>query len=1012
MASLFGREAEIERAERALANAKAGHGSLLLVRGEAGIGKSSIARELAARAEASGVRVLWGRCWEAGGAMPYWPWVQVFRGLGRNPFEHVTREQGAGADSQQQRFRLFDEATRELTASAAEQPLAILLDDLHAADLPSLFLLLFLARQLPAAPIFVLGAARAVEARMSPELVELLAKIGREGEEIALPRLTRDAVAAWVVARTGPNARGNDVFERTEGNPLFIEEVLRVGKLSAHEPVSDGIRSVIDEHLRKLSADERELLGAASVFGREFGSYELAAVVSSNHDAVLECTRRACELGVIDAVDPVRFQFTHILLRDRLHETLPARTRSELHWKAGIHAEAHGFDAALVAHHLLEGAGAGDADKAAASALTAAEQALGRLAFEAVILLAERGLALLGAARSPLVCSLEIVCGEALMRSGSIERGRTHCVRAADLAAELGCAEEQGRAALVYGSEVVGAPIVDPVMVRLLEAGLAAAGSGDSALAAKLSARLAAALIPPPNDEALQRMQVMASAAQAMARRIGDPETLLYVGEYCRQGVGYVMPSEERFALTRQTVRLAQQLDQRLTLIKVGPSYAVSLLERGFRVEADEALANVIELSAALDYPQSRWRLPMLQAGFALFTSQFDDAERLADQALALAEATGVPSALIEWASQRVALAVASAEPARIAPYAPRLLSIFERSPWMRPHRAWVLGAIGRRDEAIACLRAGVAMHVGFPTLLITADACALLEDRESATRIAERIEQWSYGNNFFWGSVAGYVHGPTARSLGDLARLRGRPAEARGHYEAAIELCRRVGAKPLLALSLAALERLNAEEGVTPVIAVPSGRTEARPFSLRREGDVWAVEGAPGAAFRLKHSKGLAYLNELLAQPGKELHVLSLIGIEHRAGDAGPVLDARAKAEYQTRLESLEDQISEAEGFGDHERANRAREEVDALASQLAGAVGLGGRDRRAASRRRASPHQRAAAAQRRHRERRPVRRRARALARSRREDGHVLLVYAHLARFWLAVPRPPPGR
>ena len=824
--SLFGREAELERAKRALAGAKAGNGSLLLLRGEAGIGKSSLARELAALAETSGVRVLWGRCWEVGGAMPYWPWVQVFRGLGLNPFERVTREQGAGVDSQQERFRLFDEATRELTVSATEQPLAILLDDLHAADLPSLFLLLFLARQLSSAPILVLGTARAVEARMSPELVELLAKIGREGEEIALPRLTRDAVAAWVVARTAPHASADDVFERTEGNPLFIEEVLRVGKRSAHEPVSDGIRAVIDEHLRKLSADERELLGAASVLGREFSSYELAAVVSSDHDAVLECVRRACELGVLDAVDPMRFQFTHILLRDRLHETLPARTRSELHWKAGIHAEARGSDAALIAHHLLEGAGAGDADKAAASALAAAERALGRLAFEAAVHLAERGLALLGAARVPLVCGLEILCGEALMRSGSIERGRAHCVRAAELAAELGCAEEQARAALVYGSEVVGAPIVDPVMVRLLETALEAAGSGDSMLAAKLSARLAAALIPPPSDEALRRIQAMASSSQAMARRLGDAETQLYVGEYGRQGVGYSIPSEERFALTRQTMRLAQQLDQRLTLIKVGPSYAVSLLERGFRAEADEALTNVIELAAALDYPQSRWRLPMLQAGFALFTGRLDDAERLADQALAMAEATGVPAAQIEWAGQRLALAIATAEPARIAPHAPRLLSIFERSPWTRPHRAWVLGAIGRRDEAIASLRAGVAMHIGFPTLLITADACTLLEDRESATRIAERIEQWSFGNNFFWGSVAGYVQGPTARSLGDMARLRGRRAEARSHYEAAIELCRRVGAKPLLALSMAALERLNAEETVTE--AVDAGEMRA----------------------------------------------------------------------------------------------------------------------------------------------------------------------------------------
>lgn len=419
--------------------------------------------------------------------------------------------------------------------------------------------------------------------------------------------------------------------------------------------------------------------------------------------------------------------------------------------------------------------------------------------------------------------------------------------------------------------------------------------------------------------------------------------------------MGYLMPSEERFALIRESMELATQLDQRLTSIKVGPSYAVSLLERGFRAEADAALTTVMELTAALDYPQSRWRLPMLRAGFALFDGRLDDAERLADEALALAGAARTPTAQTEWAAQRVALAIASSEPASIARHAARLLPILERSPWLRPYRAWVLGALGRRDDAIISLRAAVVMPIGFPTLLITADACTLLQDCESAARLDELLEHRSCGNNFFWGAAAGSAQGPTARVRGDLARLLGRRAEARRHHQAAIELCSRVGAKAFLDLSSSALARLNAEEHMeassASELVTRTAHVQARPFSLRREGDVWAIEGARGAAFRLKHSKGLAYLNELLAHPNKEVHVLSLIGIEHRAGDAGPVLDVRAKAEYQLRLEGLADQIAEAEAFGDLERANRAREEVDAIASQLAGAVGLGGRDRRAAS-------------------------------------------------------------
>ena len=93
-----------------------------------------------------------------------------------------------------------------------------------------------------------------------------------------------------------------------------------------------------------------------------------------------------------------------------------------------------------------------------------------------------------------------------------------------------------------------------------------------------------------------------------------------------------------------------------------------------------------------------------------------------------------------------------------------------------------------------------------------------------------------------------------------------------------------------------------------------------------------------------MKDSKGLSYLSELLAHPGQELHVLALVGLDHGAGDAGPVLDARAKAAYKKRLDALADEISEAEGFGDEGRANRAREELDALATPARGSRGARG--------------------------------------------------------------------
>ncbi len=951
MADIFGRESELARIDQALARACAGRGSLVLVTGEPGIGKSSVGREVAARAGIAGMAVLSGRCWEGGGAAPYWPWVQVFRGLGATPFEELAREDGG--DSQQRRFQLFDAATRALTTGATKQPLLVFLDDLHAADLASVLLLLFLSRQISASRLFVLGTFRDVETRLSPEVADALAKVGREGEVMSLARLTRDDVAAWIANKGGLVSKADDVHRITEGNPLFVHEVLRAG---AH----GGMPAERRHQRRPRRAPAQALAGGARVARsrRRHRSRLRIARAGGSHRRRSRCRARAPAAGRRTSGcwrRPSESGFSSPTFCCGIAFTRPCAPsdRSALHWKTGLVVEAHGADPTRVANHLLEGAGAGDAERAAASALLAAQQALARLAFEAGAELAARGLTLLGAAPSRLACQLEIVCGEGLMRSGSIDAGRARCVRAADMAKTLGYADEQARAALVYGSEVAQVRSVNAEMVRLLEDALSAVGTGDSALAAKLGARLATALLPPRTQQDVDRIRDVALAALAMARRLNDAETLLYALEHTRNTIGYNMSSDERFEIIREAVTLAQMLDQRLTLMKVAPTYAVSLLERGLRADADATVAALVQLHAALDYPQGRWRLPMLRAGFALFEGRLDEAERLGDEAVALAQRAGWSALPIEWACQRIALAIARSDPASIGPHAAALMSIFERTPFSRPHRAWVLAAVGRREEGLRQLRESSAVPQGLPTLFVAAEACALLEDPEAAASIEEQFRTNTRGLPFFWGGVSAYAFGPTPRARGELARILGRRDEARRYFEESIALCERIGAKTFLDLSVAALARL--EGGARPA---PDARPRAQPdrpvrrdIQLKREGDVWAVEGSSGAPFRLKDSKGLAYLSELLAHPGQELHVLALVGLDHVAGDAGPVLDARAKAAYKQRLDVLEDEIAEADGFGDEGRANRAREELDALATQLAGAVGLGGRDRRAAS-------------------------------------------------------------
>ena len=142
----------------------------------------------------------------------------------------------------------------------------------------------------------------------------------------------------------------------------------------------------------------------------------------------------------------------------------------------------------------------------------------------------------------------------------------------------------------------------------------------------------------------------------------------------------------------------------------------------------------------------------------------------------------------------------------------------------------------------------------------------------------------------------------------------------------------------------------------LTPCTAggVPAKHSTSTLSVLRREGEYWTVS-YDRATCRLRDSVGVRYLATLLMSPGRELHVLDLAGnLSARAtqsDDAGPMLDERAKASYKSRLRELEEDLAEAESWADTGRTARIKEEIEFLTRELAGAMGLGGRDRKAAS-------------------------------------------------------------
>ncbi len=304
-----GRGREIALLDAALADAMAARPRIVLLAGEPGIGKTRTAQEIAEHAAGRGMLALWGRCPEEPGAPPYWPWLQLIRRYaGQHDAAVLAETLGTAAariaaldpelatgrgdrlpaadehDAAKARFRLFDSIAGFWRRAAARQPLLLVLDDLHQADVPSLRLLEFLVAEAADTRLMVLGTYRDAEVSRQHPLSDTLAELPRHG---AVQRLLlggfNPAETARFVAVAGM-AVGADVVaalhDRTEGHPLFLAELVRdlaQARLADASPVRlgrgrlpEGVRGAIGARLNRLTPACLHVLRTAAVFGREF----------------------------------------------------------------------------------------------------------------------------------------------------------------------------------------------------------------------------------------------------------------------------------------------------------------------------------------------------------------------------------------------------------------------------------------------------------------------------------------------------------------------------------------------------------------------------------------------------------------------------------------------------------------------------------------------------------------------------------------------------------------------
>ncbi len=989
--TLFGRDAALAELTAALDGTLAGRGGLALIAGEPGIGKTTLAEHVCRLAHERGARVAWGRALPDGSSPAFWPWHEALEELGRDGPTIAAGDLRA----EEAQAIAFRELAARLRSIAANGPVVIALDDLHAADHASLGFLRYVARLLRSMKVLVLGTYRDVEAERRDEATAAIAASCRDAIAMfALERLAASEVDDLVCALGAHPAQSERIFALTQGNPLFVHEVVRLlgqrarePATSAEVPLSLGVRGVLRERLALCSDAARDALGVLAVLGTQASASDVARLARSDVEAAL---REATAIGVLVERRSGVVAFSHALYREVVVRDLPASRRHALHAAAGALLRDRGEAAAPeVAGHLLR-AGPDAIGEAIAAAVAAAQSLAHRAAHRDAEELLEHAVTTLddAGASSAQRATLLVALARAKIAAGRGDEGRALSIEAADMARKVGDAALLAQAALAYGSEIRPAN-VDPTMIALLREAKGALPAEDSALRARVLARLAAAEQP-----ASDPMVPVAAArdAIAMARRVADEPTLLAVLHFAMSAMMDYADPKERGLLNAETFELALRAGDRPTQLRALLRLVFDAFEAGDVPAARGHRARYAEIARTIEHPRYTWPDVSLQALEETLAGRFDDADAAIDRAEAMARGAGDPAIDLACTIQRYFVgriaerrdAMASAVSAMEA-----LLDRFGMPAVMR--KVVRAGAAARGGDPAECrgLLEGYAPtpwidnDVVWTSLVAEAAAVAgdvPLAEHMLAVITPQRTRSFTYG-------IAGMSwEGTLRRHVGLLSAILGRDDEADAMLAEETRVLREAGANGMLARALyehaavlaasanearrrraiplrtearelatrlgqtaliSQFDRI-AEDRLTPTKSSSSEIAPSRAISLERDGETWHLRSGDRDV-RFKDSRGMQLLATLIARPDEEVHVLELAGAAGSDDrDLGAMLDPRAKAEYAARIAELREEIEEASERGDVGRAERMQDELEAIREQLAGAVGLGGRDRK----------------------------------------------------------------
>ncbi|MGP4027761.1 BTAD domain-containing putative transcriptional regulator [Actinomadura sp. 3N407] len=815
--AFVGRVQELARLDDAAADAAKGRGGVVLVGGDAGMGKTALADRFARGLAERGWTCAWGRAPETGGAPAAWPWAELLRELaaaappaagldGRlGPLLDDAVTGPGDADVGTGRFRLHLAVGDYLTAVADAAPLLLVLDDLHWADEETLALLVRLAGRLRDRPVLLVATFRQTE--VAEGLAAALAALARyEPVRIELGGLSAAEVADLVrgVCATGlGDAELSAIAERTGGNPFFTRETARLldaeGLPAATRRVPAGVGDVLRRRIDRLPGPVRTVLRDAAVIGRD-ADLDVLSDLAGDEEAVIDAVEAGLGSGLVTEPAPGRMRFAHALVRDTLYDGVSRARRTRLHGRVAAALERHAPDeVAAIAHHYLE-SGA-DPAKAIRYARLAAEAAEARFAHRLAADLWIRVVDTLrarGAEATRDRLEAEVAAIRATALAGHVVDARDRRLAAIADARAFGDVRLLARVIASFDVPTLWTSreygTVDDAVVEATEEALARLPGDEPDLRVRLLTTLAIELEGEPYDRGV----TASGEAIRTARDLGVPELIAVA-----LNGAYINGYRTADGLARRRRYAAELLD-----LATGHDLGTYLVLAHLQLQQVAI--------AALDVPTAnrhlnegrrladQYGLPLLSqigdwyaALMHAFTARFEEAERAYKR---LGDAIG-PTRI--WSSE-LGMAFLGVFCLRLVQG--RAAEMVDGSAWL--HRRWGHVAATADLHALALISAGrpaeaerVVAGTGpirrdyfFDlTMPVRALRAIALGDRELAGEVYATL--LPYAGQFSGGATAVATVGPIAHVLGDLALFLDRPEAAAGHYREAAEVAGRLGA-------------------------------------------------------------------------------------------------------------------------------------------------------------------------------------------------------------------------